>query len=614
MGYVLRLSEENGYATPWHLYLLACMKQNEIRTSGFKLEKLAAITFRPTTELAQIRFSAPIDKPRWACLLGHNLVPTEMNVTDTKFCPQCVAEKGFIEAHWHLSLMAACPIHLRLAALKCPKCNGGVRWFRPGLLECGCGGDLLYSDRPPISATEASLLEVIKRKTLSDLTDQENPLALPLRQLMAMNLRSMLSLIRVIGKYRLIASGRATVNDQMQTIVAAAEVLKHWPANFIKLLKDLGAELPNDTHGGVGKQFEGIYRALFKNKAVKPREQVDFIKAAFVDFAVNHWGRGFVDRKLLGPVKGDEPSRFLTQTDFAATLGVQQRTAARLLKNHTFPSTRVKCGKVERIVVDANQQFTPRNCSGRILRDRAAAKLLGLSVPVLKALKRTGEFKVEHLLPTRPGFHSLDVDAFRQRLLSIVPTAERSSTQYREWIALGAIMRGRHDSPEIKASVVVALLSGELDVVYNVERSVDGLLLEWRKYQRFISDARCRAAGNAITSREVAEELLCDAGAVPGLLRLGYLRGSETALGLRITEESVTEFKRQFTSLAAIARREATRSRALMRRCEERDIKMLLVAIGSSRGAQPFIRTEDRQMLLVHEERTVRRSSAEKET
>src|SRR5580698_10502863 len=105
MGYMLRLSEENGYSTPWSLILLAGIKQNEIRTSGMSIKKLAAIANRPKSELELIAYSSPPGQPRWARLLGHPLVPTELSITDPKFCPQCVAEMGFVEAHWHLSLM-----------------------------------------------------------------------------------------------------------------------------------------------------------------------------------------------------------------------------------------------------------------------------------------------------------------------------------------------------------------------------------------------------------------------------------------------------------------------------------------------------------------------------
>jgi hypothetical protein len=93
VGYVLRLTEENGYASPWSVYSLAGQKQSEIRTSGFKLEKLAAIISRPASELESIGYSAPPNQPRWARLLGHGLVPTDLNIVNPGLCPRCVAER-----------------------------------------------------------------------------------------------------------------------------------------------------------------------------------------------------------------------------------------------------------------------------------------------------------------------------------------------------------------------------------------------------------------------------------------------------------------------------------------------------------------------------------------
>src|SRR5580704_854594 len=130
VGYVLRLTEENGYASPWSLYSLAGLNQSEIRTSGFKLEKLAGIINRPASELESIGYFAPRNRPRWARLLGHCLVPADLNIVNPGLCPRCVAEKGFIEAHWHLTLMVGCPVHECMTALCCPKCGKRLRLFR----------------------------------------------------------------------------------------------------------------------------------------------------------------------------------------------------------------------------------------------------------------------------------------------------------------------------------------------------------------------------------------------------------------------------------------------------------------------------------------------------
>ena len=213
VGHVLRLAEENGYDSPWSVYRLAGLKQNEIRSSGFKLEKLAAIINRPSSELESIGYSAPLNQPRWARLLGHSLVPTDLNIVNPGLCPRCVAEKGFIEAHWHLALMVGCPIHQCMPQL-CPKCGKRVRLFRRGLLECGCDGNLMECMLPPLSKADAALLAIIRRKVLGLPANDENPLSLPRDQLMAMNLRSMLHIVRALGRHRLIADGSTSVKDE----------------------------------------------------------------------------------------------------------------------------------------------------------------------------------------------------------------------------------------------------------------------------------------------------------------------------------------------------------------------------------------------------------------
>ena len=60
-------------------------------------------------------------------------------------------------------------------------------------------------------------------------------------------------------------------------IFAASHVLMDWPLNLIRLLGDLGEKLPADVAGGVARQFEGIYRALFRNRAID-RGDTDFLE------------------------------------------------------------------------------------------------------------------------------------------------------------------------------------------------------------------------------------------------------------------------------------------------------------------------------------------------
>jgi hypothetical protein len=103
---------------------------------------------------------------------------------------------------------------------------------------------------------EASLLDLIRMKVFGHCTDKENPVSLPHEDLLAMTLRSMLTVIRALAKHRLVADDCTSPTGLLQIILAASRVLMDWPKNFIALLTDLGQKLPADVSGGVGSSLK----------------------------------------------------------------------------------------------------------------------------------------------------------------------------------------------------------------------------------------------------------------------------------------------------------------------------------------------------------------------
>ena len=598
VGYLLRLTEENGYSSPWSVCSLAGLKQSEIRTSGFKLEKLAAIINRPASELDEIGFSAPVNQPRWARLLGNNIVPTDLNIANAGLCARCVVDNGFIEAHWHVTLMVGCPIHECMAAAFCPRCGIQLRLFRRGLLECGCGGNLMDCVLTPLPKADAALLDILRRKVLGLQANDQNPLSLPRDQLMTMNLRSMLLVVRALGRHRLIADGVANLDDERKLVSASARVLVGWPKNFIALLLDIGHRLQPSSKGGVRKQFEQIYNALFKNRAINPREQTDFLREAFLEFAENHWDRGYVDPKLLQRARGKITSRFITKSEFAVQTGIDVRTASRLLSDQTILSRRVQCGNAERILVDLSSNKVPRRYPGRVYRERDAAKHMGFSVGVLRALKNSCVFEFNHLLRTRGGYHELDIEAFASRLLALAPLGSLANANALEHITVKTSLAGHHDSPEAKVDLVRALLAGSLPIVGNTDGTIAGLLLDRAECHRFVTAARSRAADDTMPAYIVEKHLGCDASTVPAMLEMGLLKGHRAPTGLRIPNESVAAFKEQYVTLASIADSIGSSSRCLMRLCDENGINLLSVPRMGRRGQQPFIQVSDGRKIL----------------
>jgi hypothetical protein len=107
---------------------------------------------------------------------------------------------------------------------------------------------------------------------------------------------------------------------------------------------------------------------------------------------------------------------------------------------------------------------------------------LGLSVSVLKALKSSGVYEVNHLLPTRVGFHELDLNIFTKKLLDLAPNQKTCSIQGEGTVTVRSIVCGRRDSLEIKLKLVRGLLPRSIAAFGNSNETVGGLVIEESAY------------------------------------------------------------------------------------------------------------------------------------
>ena len=224
--------------------------------------------------------------------------------------------------------------------------------------------------------------------------------------------------------------------------------------------------------------------------------------------------------------------------------------------------------------------------------------MIGISSELLKCLKASGDFEVNHLLRTKPGFHELDVEAFIQKLKRLAPPVNPADLSSPKCISFAIVARGWYGSVEAKSNIVRAVLSGELPVVGSVDGTVAGLLVSYEGFQRLAHDERARANGGTRTIAEAARELECNTKSVRRLVELGWLRARQTPKAFRVTEESIAEFKKRYVSLLSIARTTNSASWALQNLCKRCNLSMLVAKQPGKKSSQVFIRAEQRQELL----------------
>jgi hypothetical protein len=389
---------------------------------------------------------------------------------------------------------------------------------------------------------------------------------------------------------------RSPCTEKPNIVVAnAARVLSAWPENFFRLLNDLNHGVAVQKRGGIRAHFSALYTSLFKCRSSRDAKGLIFLKNAFLEYATKHWKGGRVDEKLLGARPECQSRRYLSVYDFAAQFRVQPATAARYL-NHHPASFRVASGRSTRLLLDSQAISACRTTPGTVVRAREAARSLGISVELLKHLRKIGLFEVNHLFPTKSGYHERDISVFRQKLLALSSSGTESDP-LGDTITLAQAIKNRHDPAQLKGEIFRALFNKELTIAALRNQQADGILIYKAQLQAFIRVARERLSAG-ISASEAAAELLCDAGAIPYFLRHGHLAGIETPVGIRISRDSIKLFKQQWVSLASLAKHWHTSSRALLSKCHANGITPLLVPVRKGKSPlQPFIPADHAETL-----------------
>jgi hypothetical protein len=444
---------------------------------------------------------------------------------------------------------------------------------------------------------EATLLDIIRRKALGLPVNENDPAGLPLRDLMEMDLRSLLLVIRVLGRHRLLPKTCTNRRDLWECVLAASGVLSHWPNNFLHLLKDIVPDAASKETHGIKRQFESIYNALFKRPGTGCRGEFNFLKRPFLEFATSEWGDGYAERKMLKSLNGRMPGVLLTQSEFAAHLGVGMNTAARMLKSKIVPCRRVPWGKATRILVDINDCVVPHDVPGTVLTSIEAAKKLGIPLSVFSSLKDEKVFVVNHLVSRRGGVHLQDIQAFTLKLVSLAPTVPSDGASDR-CVDLKSVLLRSSCPKEIKPKLVKALFARSLKVVRNTDGTIGGLCIERSAYEQFLATFQVEKTKSYMVPKEIAAALHCDQMVAQELIQMGLLCRTNEMRGLRASTESVRAFQQKYISLTTVANEAGTCSRMLIRDCKNVGICLTFVPRPNIACPQPFIRVSDREVLL----------------
>lgn len=182
LGYIIRLSEENGYENPrWLLNSANILfdknasflwKEN---TSFYKLSKIIGlrsarlenllypkITLEPHLSFSQAQAMTNSYKLSVSqqydlrSVFGQNIIRYMIRLNPSKICPVCLAKINYIRKIWDLIPITVCPRHACLLVDSCPKCNKAIEFRRANVSVCPCNFD--WRDIKPKKVKGSELL------------------------------------------------------------------------------------------------------------------------------------------------------------------------------------------------------------------------------------------------------------------------------------------------------------------------------------------------------------------------------------------------------------------------------------------------------------------------
>lgn len=600
LGYVLRLSETNGYDTPWHVLSHAGIGQGVMLTAGFPVDCLAKVLGRTAEDLAGIAYSTVDAEGRrefrlLGHSLGHGLNTTPLRLIKPAICPHCVAEHGHIDAFFDLNLAVACPHHRCELLTNCPACAAPLSWFRPGLLTCKCGASLADANTPDVSDELADLMGIlwaVLHRHAADSLDMHS--RWPVHDMLDTPLRALALKLPDLGSFQCRAMGLdADDASPKELLIGAARALSNWPQGFHAFLNRLSAVGDGNQHT-FGKRYELFSKRFFSTRPCGK----DFIwlRDEFVRYGLRAWNESVIDHKLLREVQDDR--RYVSKTELARRLKVSQATLVNWVKSGRIELRVRKVNGHLRYVADTEDPRiqTPEYQEGAVLCIREASAYVGLPVSVLTNLKASGQFTIKHQAQQKKGFHQADLDNFKLQLAA-VPIPSLLAVDDGLLVSLAQVLgEYRFHAASNKADFVVAYLSGRILAVRRDSGEPQDIFFRKADVDTFVSDSRRQSAGGSHSLRDAAKLIGCDPIVIPNLISAGYLEKEDGREGSRIVGASLECFMDERVSICGLAREWKTTSSRLLRLCETGCIPLTQVARNSGVPTS-FIRREDLETL-----------------
>lgn len=564
LGYVLRLTEANGYAGPGAIRRVAGLPA-PFAARPCDLSGLATAVGNQTDLTTLERLAAWPDAAGLVRLGATRLHPALVSFSRPRVCVRCVEEGQEIEPAWDVIGCAACPRHGTVLTDACA-CGRPLGWDRPGLARCRCWRTLDVSARDaPSSVIEVAGTVIALSKGERGLHDR-----LPLTSLDAFA-----HVVRFLGcegatsvEWRSHLMAKPTVEGSLAAAGRAAPVLANWPQGWRDWLLAPGRFGGEAATGadrlilhrrlrvllskpGLERMLDEARRAIMEGPHGPLVKASDFLHT---DCAHATFVRGILAARRLG-VCTTTVATLIARRE----IGGESRVAGRR-RMHVLPLGSVDAALGER---------TSAYSAGE------AARRLAITPRQLSTLRRAGLITARCGLPGIRGerrYGPAAIDDLIARIAARAAVGPRPGD-----ISLRAVAERRYAR---FADVICAVLDRRLPVRTSAAGVKD--LGDIHIAEQTVLRLRYRQSEECLDVRDAAARLGFSVRMIPVLVRAGCLEAKTAPDGMlgrcSVTERSVVAFPRRYAPASAYAATWGTNTRNAIARLRTAGVKAVVEA------------------------------------
>jgi hypothetical protein len=359
MGYIIRLTEQNGYSSSSWIILSAGLTSKINRFCLFvcgppeSFRDLASYTGTTTSELS----SATYD---YHTFYGFPVPASSIRFGDPKVCPACLSESLYCRRIWDLCAVTVCSRHKCLLMDQCPNCMEPISWLRNRVSVCRCEFDWREAEVRPVATSEMALTCHVH--DLCGLPVDASIFRSQFHQSPFMNLmlgNLLLVLFFLAGLYKgvSISTGRHLLprgrnSDFHALLTNTYSVFEDWPNNFYQFLRWwserqrkvplIRNRLKSTLYRDFGKFYIGLYSVLADR-------QFDFLRDAFLDYLLGEWDGGDLPSAQKQNTGKHLTDKYVLKSDAVRLLSSDKRQVTLLIKTGRL-TTEVRSKGMKRLI------------------------------------------------------------------------------------------------------------------------------------------------------------------------------------------------------------------------------------------------------------------------